>query len=199
MFPAILYTIRQPEEMLGNTSMSVSSKGQPVVYARPASGTRTGRVWEIADEISRETGRMAARREVLERVVAEGGNRATANTQYQYWRTSGARATDSRSVAEQVVDNVAEQPLSVATDGRLMIPREMREAMNLDAGGRVTACVVGGELRLLSTRAAIRRIQAEAERLKTPGSSEVEAFLADRRAMWGEEQASAAMPTQARE
>ena len=154
---------------------------------RPAPGTRTGRVWEIADQISRETGNVAARRDVIERVAAEGGNLATANTQYQYWRTSDAAGYDPRSTTAQDAGNVAEQALSVAADGRLMIPREVREAMDLDAGGKVTARVVNGELRLLSSRAAVRRIQAEAQRLKTDGLSEVDAFLADRRAMWGEE------------
>lgn len=163
--------------------MPSASKGRP----RPAPGTRTGRVWEIADQISRESGSLAARREVLERVAAEGGNLATANTQYQYWRTSGAAGYGPRSTRAQGVGDVAEQPLSVAADGRLMIPREVRAAMDLDARGKVTARVVNGELRLLSPRAAVRRVQAEAERLKTDGVSEVDAFLADRRAMWGEE------------
>ena len=61
------------------------------------------------------------------------------------------------------------------------------KSMDLDDGGKVKARVVKGELRLLSQRAAVRRIQAEAGRLKTDGVSEVDAFLADRRATWGEE------------
>lgn len=166
--------------------MSARSKGGSVVRARPGPGTRTGRVWEIADEISRETGHRAGRREVVDRFVAEGGNPATANTQYQLWRTSHASASGSRPAEERDTGNIPEQHLGVASDGRLLIPRDVREAMDLDADGRVTARVVNGELRLLSTRAAIRRIQAEAKRLKTPGLSEVDAFLADRRAMWGE-------------
>ena len=40
-------------------------KDQPVVYAKPRAGTRTGRVWEVADEITRETGSA--------RVPARGG------------------------------------------------------------------------------------------------------------------------------
>ena len=61
------------------------------------------------------------------------------------------------------------------------------KSMDLDDRGKVKARVVNGELRLLSPRAAVRRIQAEAERLRTDEVSEVDAFLADRRGMWGEE------------
>ena len=55
-------------------------------HARPQPGTLTGRVWELADEITREKGRRAERREVIERYVAENGNRNTAGTQYQHWK-----------------------------------------------------------------------------------------------------------------
>lgn len=159
---------------------------RPVVHARPTPGTRTGRVWEIADGISRETGRRAARREVLDRVAEEGGNLATANTQYQYWLTNYHVETNETRTAEEPHGSVSAQALEVGRDGRLVIPREMREAMLLDADRRVTACVEEGELRVLSRRAAIRRMQAEAQRLKTPGTSEVDAFLAERREMWGQ-------------
>ena len=59
---------------------------QTVAYPRPRLGTKTGRVWEIADEITREKGRPAKRREVIERFTTENGNANTANTQYQYWK-----------------------------------------------------------------------------------------------------------------
>ena len=62
------------------------SVDQTVTYTRPGLGTKTGRVWEIADEITREKGRPAKRREVIGRFTAENGNANTANTQYQYWK-----------------------------------------------------------------------------------------------------------------
>ena len=52
-----------------------STSNRPDVRDRPHPGTLTGRVWEIADEITREKGRRAERREVIERYVAEKGNR----------------------------------------------------------------------------------------------------------------------------
>ncbi len=55
-------------------------------HSRPGPGTRTGRVWEIADERTRETGCRAKRADVIECCVAEGINRNTASTQYQHWR-----------------------------------------------------------------------------------------------------------------
>ena len=162
-------------------------KDQPVVYSRPRAGTRTGRVWEVADEITRETGRRASRREVVDRIAAEEGNRATANTQYQHWKTSSeAPAEQAPALGEDLAD-VERQSLTVGPDGRLVIPQEMREAMLLDKDPHVTAWVEAGELKVVSRRVAIRRMQAELRPLKRPGISEVDAFLADRRAMWGEE------------
>ena len=53
---------------------------------RPRSGTATGQVWDIADEITREKGRCAELSEVIERFSAKGGNRSTASTQYYKWK-----------------------------------------------------------------------------------------------------------------
>ncbi len=53
---------------------------------RPLSGTQTGRVWDIAEQITREKGRCAERSEVIERFTAEGGNRNTASTTYYTWK-----------------------------------------------------------------------------------------------------------------
>ena len=161
-------------------------KDQPVVYPRPRPGTRTGRVWEVADEITRETGRRASRREVVERIVTERGNRGTASTQYQHWKTSHD-ATNTPMAPDEDLRNVESQSLSVGPDGRLVIPQEMREAMLLDKDSQVTVRVDAGELRVVSRRVAIRRTQRKLSPLKRPGIDEVDAFLEDRKAMWGEE------------
>ena len=158
------------------------------VRGRPHPGTRTGRVWEIADEITREKGRRAERREVIERYVAENGNRNTAGTQYQYWKQrhdAPRNATDS--APPKALRDVEPQPLKVSSDGRVLIPLEMREAMTLEKDGRVTARVEAGELRIVSPAAAVRRIQARMQKFKKPGESIVDRFLAERRALWGEE------------
>ncbi len=161
-------------------------KDRPVVYPRPRPGTRTGRVWEVADEITRETGRRASRREVVERIVTERGNRGTASTQYQHWKTSYDTSNTPVGPDEDLL-NVESQSLSVSPDGRLVIPQEMREAMLLDKDSRVTVRVDAGELRVVSRRVAIRRTQRKLSPLKRPGIDEVDAFLEDRKAMWGEE------------
>jgi hypothetical protein len=83
--------------------------------------------------------------------------------------------------------NIDFTPLNIAPDGRLLIPAPMREAMILDKDGRVTVAVVDGELRVISPMAAIRQAQREAGKHKKPGESVVDEFLAERRALWGNE------------
>ena len=53
---------------------------------RPLPGTETGRVWDLADEITREKGRCAERSEVIDRFATLGGNRGTASTTYYKWK-----------------------------------------------------------------------------------------------------------------
>ena len=162
---------------------------RPVVHGRPQPGTLTGRVWEIADEITREKGRRAERREVIERYVAENGNRNTAGTQYRYWkkRYDEPPRAPAPALPEAHPRAVGPQPLKVGPDGRLLIPLEMRKAIALGDDGRVTARVEAGELRLVTPTVAVQQIQARMRKYKKPGESIVDQFLADRRAMWGEE------------
>jgi hypothetical protein len=51
----------------------------------PRPGTTTGRVWEIADDISHKTNTPAVRKDVLEQAIEEGINSSTAATQYGQW------------------------------------------------------------------------------------------------------------------
>ena len=67
---------------------------------RPKSGTATGRVWEVSDEISRETKAPAKRAAVIEKCTAEGINGATAATQYGRWRTYNGLAREEKAAAE---------------------------------------------------------------------------------------------------
>jgi hypothetical protein len=53
---------------------------------RPAAGTKTGRVWDIADELSNSAGQPVARKLVMDKATAEGINEATIATQYSRWR-----------------------------------------------------------------------------------------------------------------
>ena len=165
-----------------------SGSNQPVVHRRPRPGTLTGRIWEIADEITREKGRRAQRREVVERYVAENGNRNTASSQYQYWKKHYDEPRNvPASASSGKCRDVGPRSLKVSPDGRVLIPLEMRNAIELGDDGRVTARVEAGELRLVSQRVAIRQIQSRMQEYKRPGESIVDRFLADRRTMWGEE------------
>lgn len=55
-------------------------------YTRPKDGSTTGRVWAIADEISKKAGQPAERKAVLEQAVAENLNPSMAASQYSRWR-----------------------------------------------------------------------------------------------------------------
>lgn len=71
--------------------------------------------------------------------------------------------------------------LQIGADGRVLIPLELRRQMKLDAGGRLTASIVDGELRLISPQAALEQLQ----RLFAPlrdGPSLVDDLIAARRA-----------------
>ncbi len=162
-------------------------KSGPTVRKRPAAGTRTGRVWDIADAVTREKGRAATCREVRERYVAEGGNRNTVNTQYSHWKADYHRDGGRAPQEPATIGEVDPRPLRVAPDGRLLIPAEMREAMQLGDGGHVVVRVAAGELRVVAQSVAIRRVQARARTYRRSGASEVDRFLAERRAMWGEQ------------
>lgn len=53
---------------------------------RPAPDTKTGKVWSIADEMTKEQGTPAKRKDVLNECDAHGIAASTAATQYGRWR-----------------------------------------------------------------------------------------------------------------
>ena len=53
---------------------------------RPASGTRTGMVWDICDRLSKKLRAPVARKDVMAETKNCGINPATAATQYALWR-----------------------------------------------------------------------------------------------------------------
>ncbi|HEU0221190.1 MAG TPA: hypothetical protein VFR34_03120 [Paracoccaceae bacterium] len=177
LLPGGTYTFWQKVDIL-EESMSDTRPTGSMAHRRPGRGTRTGRVWEIADEISERTGIRASRREVVERFVAEGGNPRTAHTQYQYWKKANEAQGGPTMRQSGTTDP---EPLDVAPDGRLLIPMRLREAMLLDSGGRVMASVVDGELRLISPRVALRKLRQTARALVPEGASVVDEFIAEKR------------------
>lgn len=77
--------IEERAQSLGNGL--AHDAGQQLRYPRPGSGTKTGRVWEIADAIEHEKG-SASREDVIRACLHEGLNVNTASTQYSYWKSS---------------------------------------------------------------------------------------------------------------
>ena len=76
--------------------------------------------------------------------------------------------------------------LSVQTnlgpDGRLLIPKAVRDAAGIRRGDKVTLRVEDGQIVVESFRATIKRVQDMLAHLKVPGESVVDEFLAERRA-----------------
>jgi bifunctional DNA-binding transcriptional regulator/antitoxin component of YhaV-PrlF toxin-antitoxin module len=74
-------------------------------------------------------------------------------------------------------------------DGSLVLPKEVAETLGLTKGWRVQARVVDDELRIVSGETAMARARdlvRQHIQLK-PGESIVDEFIAERRAMWGED------------
>lgn len=162
------------------------------VAVRP--GSEKARIWAICDRLYAERGKIPSGRDVVDIYVSESGNEGTGFTQYSHWKKA-IMATQAfqegpavfEAQPKAVSDEQEYVALNVSADGRLLIPAKMREAMMLDVDGRVTAYLVDGELRVVSPLAAVRQVQKMAQKFKKPGESVVDEFLAERRAMWGEE------------
>lgn len=146
--------------------------------------SKTGRVWAISDDITREKGRKATRREVMEAYLAEDGNPGTANVQYSNWskQYDARRASDQPQEAPTSAADGRKATLFIGSDGRVVIPAAMRKAMNLDASGAVTALLdQDGVLTILSRDSAIARAQRIAKLLDRGEGSIVDELIAERR------------------
>ncbi|HQU93484.1 MAG TPA: AbrB/MazE/SpoVT family DNA-binding domain-containing protein, partial [Pyrinomonadaceae bacterium] len=61
------------------------------------------------------------------------------------------------------------------------IPAEMRKLFGIKVGGDVTFSVEDGNIKISTHDAALRRLQQMADRIKRPGVSIVDEFIAERR------------------
>jgi AbrB family looped-hinge helix DNA binding protein len=78
--------------------------------------------------------------------------------------------------------------LKLGPDGRILIPADVRKAMRLRDGDTLVASVTpNGELRLWGTDVGLDKLRALVTPYMPDGSA-VDAFLGERRAMWGENQ-----------
>ena len=73
-------------------------------------------------------------------------------------------------------------------DGRLLIPAALRDAAGIERGERLYLEVIDGQIVVESFRMTLKRIQDMLAPLKVPGVSIVDEFIAERRAMWGEDE-----------
>jgi AbrB family looped-hinge helix DNA binding protein len=69
----------------------------------------------------------------------------------------------------------------VGAKGRIVIPVEMREALGIDEGDKVTLQVEDHELRISTIRGRIRRAQERAARYVKPGTLVSDELSAERR------------------
>jgi len=68
---------------------------------RPVGGSKTGQVWDIADDISASAKRPALREEVMKAATDAGINKGTIATQYARWtQYHNVSAADRRAVRE---------------------------------------------------------------------------------------------------
>lgn len=149
----------------------------------PTPGSKTGRVWQIADRLSREKGRKAKREEVISAYVAEGGNANTASTQFSRWNKF--REGEDPGSASKPAHSRSDGPvqLVVGSDGRVVIPAALRRQMALDPDAVVTALIdEDGVLTIVSRRAAIRRAQRLARLFDRGRGSVADELIAERRA-----------------
>lgn len=152
---------------------------------RPLAGSVTGRVWEIADDLLRQRSTMPSGREVADIYVAQGGNRGTAFTQYSHWKKSHLRGDLTRNErAELAGDWLPDRQhrLVVGADGSVVIPADLRRAMDLDASSVVTARVIDGELRVVTPKVALEQARALVRAFDTGQGSPVDELIRERRA-----------------
>lgn len=149
-----------------------------IAARRPTRGSKTGRVWAVADEITKRAGRPATRAEVISQILAEGGNPGTASTQYNGWKKHVPTPdTQSKSLRPPV----GPIPLQIKEAGRIVLTAELRAAMGVAEGDTVLAKVSDGELRLYRRDKAIRALQERARKLVAPGTLVSEELIRERR------------------
>ena len=152
---------------------------------RPGPNTKTRKVWEIADILYQEHGRIPSRQEVIGRCAAEGGDVGTASTQFYHWRQAKAAldaVPDARTRESNSRGARLGEWLPVSAEGQVSIPHHLLAAMRLDPTREVLAEVVDGELRLVSAPVALEQVRRLVRKQDTGRGSVVDEFIAERRA-----------------
>jgi hypothetical protein len=147
-------------------------------------GSEKARIWQICDELLAKNGTPPSGREVADIYIAEGGNQGTGFTQYSHWKKEYLARQEQampREAASVSPGNIDFRFLSVAPDGTIALPHDVRRAMLLDEDGRVTLSVVDGELRVISPMVAVRQLQRRTLGLVPAGALVSDELIAERR------------------
>ena len=70
---------------------------------------------------------------------------------------------------------------NLSKEGRVLIPAAIRQELGLQAGEPLSVSVVDGEVRIVSRRAALQRMQQRLAHLRDPGKPAVDELLRERR------------------
>lgn len=81
--------------------------------------------------------------------------------------------------------------VKVDASGRVVIPKDLRDALGIPEGGELELTIKDGELRGISRLTAVRQLQAMLRGLVPPGVSMVDELIAERRAEAAREEAEA--------
>ena len=147
---------------------------------RPVPGSKTGRVWEVADRLFRQTGRLPSSGAVAEAYLAldPSYNRNTAATQYSRWRRAHLEQPPQ---AVQVYGQHGSARLVVGAGGQVTLPDEFMSAMGVVPGQRIVAVLHDGEVLLASADTALKRAQRIVRESDTGSGSAADELIADRR------------------
>ena len=131
--------------------------------------------------------------EMMRRLHAAGYSRTEIakfiGVRYQFVRNVIADAERRQGRAQQSGLAPAQRETASATSARLrldangsvMLPRHFREALSVREGDSLIGVMEGGELRLLTIPAAVRRAQAIVREVVPEGTSLVDELLDERR------------------
>ena len=76
----------------------------------------------------------------------------------------------------------AHRKVRVDSAGRMVLPADMRKALNLDGGQELLVSLEAGSIRLQTIDEGLANVRKIARRRRKSGESVVDAFIAERRA-----------------
>ena len=144
---------------------------------RPAPGSLTGRVWEIADEIYAAEGRLPRGREVVDAYLGEDPSRnsGTGFTQYSHWKKAREGGLPSAEHSDDA------RIVTVRSQGEISLPLDLLHALGVKVGDRLVVSQESGSLRLMSPSAALTHARKIVRAFDKGHGSPVDELLGERR------------------